>query len=59
VLEGPVGAGTWNWIGVLPIFARPKKEQLSIGAVKVKLVPGGSLRRFGLSTGSSTNVDIS
>lgn len=55
-LEDAVGAGTWNWIGVLPIFARPKKVQLSIGAVKIKLVPGGSLRRFGLSTGSSTNA---
>ena len=53
MLEGDVGAGTSNWIGVLPIFARPKRVQLSIGAVKNILLPGGSLRRFGLLVGSS------
>ena len=36
MFEGSAGAGTANWIGILPIFARPKRVQLSIGAVKVK-----------------------
>jgi hypothetical protein len=35
VLEGAVGPGVTNRICVLPIFARPNKVQLSIGAVKV------------------------
>jgi len=56
VLEGAVGAGATNEIGVLLVFARPNKVQLSNGAVKVILVPGGSLRRFGLSAGRSTNA---
>ena len=49
-----LGAGTLNWIGVSPIFARPKKVQLSVGAFKVKRVPGGRLRTFGLSAGISS-----
>jgi len=56
VLEGAVGAGVTNWICVLPIFDRPNKTQLSIGAIKVIVVPGLSPRRFGLSPGSSTNA---
>ena len=56
VLAAAVGAVTTNEIGVLLVFARPNKVQLSIGAVKVILVPGGSLRRFGLSAGRSTNA---
>jgi hypothetical protein len=37
VFGGAVGAGPGmtNWIGILPIFARPNNVQLSIGAVKV------------------------
>ncbi len=49
------GPGMTNWIGVLPIFDRPNKVQLSIGAAKVIWVPCGSLRR--LSAGSSINAE--
>jgi hypothetical protein len=46
-----------NWIGVSPIFARPNKAQkLSSGAFRVIMVPGGSLRTFGLSSGSFTDA---
>ena len=38
-------------ICVLPIFDRPNKAQLSIGAFQITEVPGLSLRRFGLSLG--------
>lgn len=37
-------------------FVKPNKVQLSIGAVKVIVVPGESLRRFGLSAGRTTNA---
>jgi hypothetical protein len=39
-----LGGGTLNWIGVSPIFARPKKVQLSVGyTFKIKLNEDGSL----------------
>jgi hypothetical protein len=42
---------------VLPITDRPNKVQkLSLGAYKVKRVPGGSLREFGPSPGSATTA---
>ena len=42
---------------MLPIFDRPNKVQkLSLGAIKVIVVPGLSLRRFGSLSGSSTNA---
>jgi hypothetical protein len=51
-----LGGRTLNWIGVSPIFARPNKVQLSVGAFKVKLVPGGRSAAFGLSAGSFTDA---